>query len=69
MNVLGTIWVSFLVFLVVAGIFFGGFFTAQQNNDKVREMTRLCISEGYAGWIVAPDRRRSYDRYTGCVND
>lgn len=42
------------VFVVVAGTIGGllawGIYSSSRNNDKVREMTKLCTSLNYRGW-------------------
>ena len=38
------------VLVVCASIFGIPYMVQKGNNDKVREMTSLCISKGYDGW-------------------
>lgn len=57
------------VFVVVAGLIFGVFFTgitiSSKNNEKVQKMTTFCIEQGYRGWDSGSNRTG----ISACVRD
>lgn len=62
-EILGGLAILIALLAVLAWFFAVGY----SNNQKVREMTRFCVEQGYAGWSDEGSGSWGYESLSGCV--